>query len=182
MEQMHSVLRPGGILLLAIPTATPTHTVSNLHRMYGADRLALLLEGRFSFLARVWVWEGNVFGGWVDVDKDPKLFPHKSEIKGIADWMNQHVLVLQKVQNGGRGETVMAKNSVAADAPQTQKVQDTTSSTFLLLTIVSAFMLGYATGQRRIKGLVASLALATWWSIICLLNLQNNRLDVFVES
>jgi SAM-dependent methyltransferase len=95
MEQMHSVLRPGGILLLAIPTATPTHTVSNWHRMYGADRLALLLEGRFSFLARV--WEGKTFGGWTDVEEDPKLFPGTGEVKKIAkDWMNQHVLVLQK--------------------------------------------------------------------------------------
>lgn len=98
MEQMYRALRPGGFLLLGVPTFVKDYQAQNWHRLYGPKRLAWLLDAGFRFKARV--WDGHVLPGWSAVDKAPELFV---TAKGIADWQNQHVLILQKAvpQEGG---------------------------------------------------------------------------------
>ena len=95
MEQMHRALVPGGYLLLAIPTGDNGGVRGgNAHRIYGPDRMAQMLE-HFEFIGRV--WDGQVFGGWEDVDSTPRLFSTGHEIIPLPFWQFQNVLILRKM-------------------------------------------------------------------------------------
>lgn len=118
MQQMHKALAPGGFLLLAIPTANESKVAGIFHRIYGADRLSWLLDSRFAFVGRV--WNGHILGGWSDVNTPPKLFPKSNEFDVIADWMNQHVLILQKLPGPAHQPAVMNFSSVAYTDPASQ--------------------------------------------------------------
>lgn len=92
--KMHKSLRQGGFLLLSIPTSTESYTVRNFYRVYSSEKLALLLRHRFEFVARV--WQGQVFGGWSEVHKGAKLFPHPDQLNVAWAWKHRQVLVLRK--------------------------------------------------------------------------------------
>jgi hypothetical protein len=100
IAQIHRALVPGGFLLLGVPTTSRTIVAGNAHRIYGPDRLGQMLE-RFNMLGRV--WNGQVFGGWDDIDSVPKLFSDREEIIRNGDiagtWQFQNWLVLQKTRN-----------------------------------------------------------------------------------
>ena len=95
MQQIHRALVPGGYLLLAIPTGDNDYIEGgNAHRIYGPDRMAQMLE-HFEFIGRV--WDGQVFGGWEDVDSTPRLFSTGHEIIPLPFWQFQNVLILRKM-------------------------------------------------------------------------------------
>ncbi|KAL3779581.1 hypothetical protein HJC23_005093 [Cyclotella cryptica] len=118
MQQMHKALAPGGFLLLAIPTAHESKVAGIYHRIYGPDRLAWLLENRFAFVGRV--WNGHVLGGWSDVLSHPKLFPKQNELDVPADWMNQHVLILQKLPDSINRTREMNISIIGDSSPESQ--------------------------------------------------------------
>ena len=118
MQQMHKALAPGGFLLLAIPTAHESKVAGIYHRIYGPDRLAWLLDNRFAFVGRV--WNGHILGGWSDVRTPPKLFPKSDEFDVIADWMNQHVLILQKLPGPAHQPRETNLSSVGYTDPASQ--------------------------------------------------------------
>jgi SAM-dependent methyltransferase len=95
MQSMYNSLKPGGVLMLAVPTANLSHIDGVHHRIYGPDKLEELLNG-FEFMGRV--WDGHVLGGWHDVNVEPVLFPPSGDapVVGRVDWRHQNVLVLRK--------------------------------------------------------------------------------------
>ena len=81
--------------MLAISTGDNDYIEGgNAHRIYGPDRMAQMLE-HFEFIGRV--WDGQVFGGWEDVDSTPRLFSTGHEIIPLPFWQFQNVLILRKM-------------------------------------------------------------------------------------
>jgi len=109
MEQMLSVLKPGGFLLLGVPTNKKTIIEGQYHRLYGMDRLQRMLHG---FLFRGRVWDGHVRGGWKSVNENPKLFPPGEEIEVRGWWQHQQVLILQKPLHPESGNRRLATKVV----------------------------------------------------------------------
>jgi len=64
MERMRGFLKPGGVMLLTIPVGQDA-TVAPLHRIYGAQRLPLLLHG-FHVTSREY-WTKDAQNRWVAV-------------------------------------------------------------------------------------------------------------------
>ena len=60
MDQMHKALGPGGHLLLAIPTTKQTFVAGKKHRV------SQMFRTKLNFI--VHVWDGEVFGGWSEVN------------------------------------------------------------------------------------------------------------------
>mmetsp|Transcript_20805 Transcript_20805/g.34305 ORF Transcript_20805/g.34305 Transcript_20805/m.34305 type:complete len:339 (-) Transcript_20805:30-1046(-) len=85
------------------------------------------------------------------------LLDHKVQFCGSGR-NNTTRATTEKVQNSVRGEKTMLANSpvVATDASTNTKIQHHT--VFSLLSVVTAFLLGYTIGQRRVgvKGLMKS--------------------------
>jgi SAM-dependent methyltransferase len=70
MERMRRFLRPGGTMLLTIPVGQDA-TVVPLHRIYGSERLPLLLKG-FDTQAKDY-WTKDVQNRWVPVSEERAL-------------------------------------------------------------------------------------------------------------
>jgi len=113
MREVWLQLRPGGVLLLGVPTSDTDATIVNGHRLYGPTRLPLLIRD-FELVARV--WDGHVVrGGLERANETPTLWYGRTGRvmrRGFAprgdwgrsrhpggeywDWQHQPVLVLRK--------------------------------------------------------------------------------------
>ena len=96
MREIYLCLRPGGILLLAVPTCKEDLLVYPNHRFYGPERLKLLVEAA-NFTVRARVWDGkSVEGGLESAPQaEPALYgPDCHESKWA--WQYQPVLVLER--------------------------------------------------------------------------------------
>ena len=98
VREIELFLKPGGFLLLGVPTAASDNIDFPWHRIYGPARLPRLIEG---FTLRGWVWNGQTVRGgleraegpptlWYDWRKTGRFHP------GLRSWKHQPVLVLQK--------------------------------------------------------------------------------------
>ena len=104
--EIRSMLKPGGLLLLGIPTAKFDNVVYPGHREYGPYRLPRIIEG-FTMLGRV--WDGKVVeGGLERADAPPPLFAKKGAVSGKKGgggdddrWQHEPVMVLRKGVGGG---------------------------------------------------------------------------------
>ena len=104
--EIRSMLKPGGLLLLGIPTAKFDNVVYPGHREYGPYRLPRIVEG-FTMLGRV--WDGKVVeGGLERADAPPPLFAKKGAVSGKKGgggdddrWQHEPVMVLRKGVGGG---------------------------------------------------------------------------------
>ena len=100
VEEMRLCLKPGGILLLAVPVTAEDDVTWPKHRLYGPVRLPRLLA-RFNLIGRV--WNGTtVLGGLENAAVEPTLWVQRRPARGVdkkarlLGWQHQPVLVLQR--------------------------------------------------------------------------------------
>lgn len=99
MQEMWSCLKPGGLLLLGIPTCSHDILIYPQHRIYGPARLKRLLRG-FTLVGRVWASQ-VVRGGWETADTKPTLLTLPHPGTGSTKrcyWGNQPLLALTRQQ------------------------------------------------------------------------------------
>lgn len=114
IRQFACRLRTGGILLLGVPTGSPTRTIFPSFRLYGPDRVLQILGGAFDLLGHVWdgrehassledvrsAASGVLHGGGA-----AHIFPsYRGALNypGVRhDWQFQPVLMLRKREQGG---------------------------------------------------------------------------------
>lgn len=97
MKEMWSCLKPGGLLLLAVPTCSHDLLVFPEHRIYGPHRLKRVLRG-FNLVGRVRSSQ-VVRGGWETAKTNPGLLtlPHPSTgSTRRCHWSNQPLLALKR--------------------------------------------------------------------------------------
>eukprot|EP00928_Gymnodinium_smaydae_P022471 TRINITY_DN18862_c0_g1_i2.p1 TRINITY_DN18862_c0_g1~~TRINITY_DN18862_c0_g1_i2.p1 ORF type:complete len:756 (-),score=90.31 TRINITY_DN18862_c0_g1_i2:108-2375(-) len=98
MREIRACMRPGGVLLLAVPVGAVDNVVYPYHRVYGPVRLPLLLEG-YELLGRV--WNGTVVRGGLEHARQPPVLWCAGRSQGpggcgVKDWQHQPVLVLRR--------------------------------------------------------------------------------------
>ena len=97
MKEMWSCLKPGGLLLLGVPTCSHDMLVYPEHRIYGPHRLKRVLRG-FTLVGRVRSSQ-VVSGGWETAETNPGLLtlPHPSTgSTKRCHWSNQPLLALKR--------------------------------------------------------------------------------------
>lgn len=98
MREIWLCLRPGGVLLLAVPVGAIDDVVYPYHRMYGPVRLPILVDG-FEVLGRI--WNGTLLRGGLENSRQPPTLwcsgRHKGPLGcGVKDWQHQPIIVLRR--------------------------------------------------------------------------------------